>query len=351
MTEVDLREVLKELTALAGPSGFEGGASGRAMELLAPLVDEVYTDRLGSVIGLKRCGRPGAKKVLLDAHLDEVSLIVTGIEDGFLRFQTIGGVDLRMLPDREVTVLAPEPLFGVATCLPPHVQSAADHDTAAKLEALFVDVGLSQEEAEKRIPIGTPMTFRAGAFVLGEKRFCGKALDDRACFAALLRCGELLRDKPLDVDVYFVGSSREEVGGWGARCAGFSAAPDWCVAVDVTHGATPDAAKSGGGAVTELGEGPVVGIGPVTPRWMSELLEQTAGEGDIPYQREILPGLSDTNGDDYQIAREGIATAVLSLPLRYMHTPVETIDLDDLEHLSRLLAAFVIKLGKEGTPC
>ena len=347
---MDLQKILKELTMLTGPSGFESPVAKRGAELLGPLVDEVYTDRLGSVIGVRRCGKPGAKRVLLDAHLDEIGLIVTGIEDGYLRISTIGGVDLRMLPDREVTVLAEEPLFGVITCLPPHVQTAADHDTAAKLESLFVDVGLSQEEAESRIPIGTPITFRGESFALGETKFCGKSLDDRACFAALLRCGELLRDKELGVDVYFVGSSREEVGGWGARCAGFTAAPDWAVAVDVTHGTTPDA-PGGGTVTTELGKGPAVGVTPITPRWMSNLLEQTAKEQEIPCQREIMSGLSGTNGDDYQIAREGIATAVVSLPLRYMHTPVEVVDLDDLENTARLLACFVENLGKEGEVC
>ncbi|MCM1296959.1 MAG: hypothetical protein NC311_15580, partial [Muribaculaceae bacterium] len=111
MKRVDLCQTLKELTALTGPSGFERPVAKRAAELLEPLVDEVYTDRLGSVVGVRRCGRLEAKRVLLDAHLDEVGLIVTGIEDGYLRFRTIGGVDLRMLPDRELTVLSPEPLF------------------------------------------------------------------------------------------------------------------------------------------------------------------------------------------------------------------------------------------------
>lgn len=350
MKKVELRKTLRELTVLTGPSGFEESVAKRAVELLKPLVDEVYTDRLGSVIGVRKCGKAGAKRVLLDAHLDEVGLIVTGIEEGYLRFQDIDGVDPRMLPDREVTVLAEEPLFGVITCLPPHVQSAADHDTAAKLEALFVDVGLSQEEAEKRIPIGTPMTFRTEPFPLGETKFCGKSLDDRACFAALLRCGELLQGKDLAVDVYFVGSSREEVGGWGARCAGFSAAPDWCVAVDVTFGVAPD--TPGNGVVTvELGKGPAIGVSPITPRWMAQSLEKTANARNIPYQREIMAGLTGTNGDDYQIAREGIATALVSLPLRYMHTPVEVIDLDDLENTAQLLAGFVEKLGEEGEGC
>lgn len=345
MTRLDVKKTLELLAGEKGPSGFEESAAKTAQALLAPYVDETYFDRLGSLVGVKRCGKPDAPKILLDAHLDEIGLMVTGIEEGFLRFRAIGGVDPRMLPDREVTVLTEEPLFGVVACLPPHVQSGKDYDKAMPIDRLYVDVGLTQEEAEAKIPIGTPITYRCGCFALGENRVCGKSMDDRACFAALLRCAELLDGEALDVDLYIMGSSREEVNGAGAACGAFAIAPDVCVAVDVTHGETPDV-RNPKDRVMKLGGGPAIGLGPNCVRALTDQLRARAKELDMPIQLEVMTGHTGTNAWGVQVAREGIATAVASLPLRYMHTPVEVIDLGDLETLAKLLAAFVKDYGK-----
>lgn len=341
---MDIRNVLERLCSVGAPSGFEGPAARTAQELLRPLVDEVFTTRLGSVVGVRRCGRPEAKKVLLDAHLDEIGLIVTGHEEGFLRFRAIGGVDPRMLPDREVTVLTEPPVLGVVACLPPHVQTAEDRDKTTPISELFIDVGLSQEEAERTIPVGTPMVYRESCFPLGEEQVCGKSMDDRACFVTLLRAAELLQEEALDVDLYIMGSSREEVGGYGAQTAAFAIAPDWCVAVDVTFGKTPDCPES---VTTTVGGGPAIGMGPNIARWISARLIDKAKAGDIPYQLEVMEGNTGTNGWDMQTVREGIATAIVSLPLKYMHTPMEVVKLSDMEDVARLLAAFVKDLGKE----
>ena len=342
---LDIKSTLTQLCGQCGPSGFEQPAARAAAQLLAPLVDEVNIDTLGNVIGLRRCGKPGAKKLLLDAHLDEVGLIVTGIEDGFLHFRSLGGVDPRILIDREVTILTEPPIFGVVSCLPPHVQKSGDSDKAEPLEQLSIDIGMNQETAEKTVPIGTPIVYRQGCYPLGENEFCGKSLDDRSCFAILLRAAELLKDKELDVDLCILGSICEEVGGRGALTAAFSTAPDWCVAVDVTFGRAPD--LSSDQCPCKVHSGPAVGIGPVIPRWMSNRFIEKAKKAEIPYQVEIMSGGTGTNGDDFQTAREGISTAVLSLPLKYMHTPIEVIGLDDIEQTAQLLAAFAQDLGKE----
>jgi endoglucanase len=344
MEYAHLRELLSALCPLPGPSGFESPVTARAAQLLHPLVDEVQIDRMGNLLGIRRCGVPGAKRLLLDAHLDEIGLIILGAEEGFLRFRAIGGVDPRMLPDREVTILTDPPLFGVVACLPPHVQKAGDADRSVPIPDLFIDTGLSQEEAARRIPAGTPCVFREGCFPLGERQMCGKSMDDRACFVTLLRAAELLKDKKLDVDLYILGSSREEVAYGGAASAVWANALDCCVAVDVTHGKTPDSPK---GRVFDLGGGPTVGVGPNMTRWMTQRLLDKAKAAEIPVQYEVMEGSSGTNGWDMQIAREGVATAVLSLPLKYMHTPVETLDLQDMEAVAALLAAFVEGIGEE----
>lgn len=334
-----MRQALERLCTCTAPSGFEGPAAAVAAELLRPLVDEVSIDRMGNVLGVRRSKTPGAPKLLLDAHLDEIGLIVTGVEDGFLRFRSIGGVDPRMLPGRELVVLTDPPLRGLVAC-----PAGGDENKSVPLNELYVDVGLSQEEAERAVPVGTPMVYRAGCFPLGEDQMCGKSMDDRACFVTLLRAAELLRDKELDVELHILGSTREEVSGAGAVVGTWAVAPHFCVAVDVTHGKTPDGPAD---KTFALGGGPAIGVGPNMTRWMTERMIAKAREHSIPYQLEIMSGHTGTNGWEMQISREGVATSVLSLPLKYMHTPVETLSLADMEGVAQLLAAFTENLGKE----
>ena len=345
---LDYEQILSRLCALSAPSGFEAPVAEAAAELLRPLADEVYTTRLGSVVGVRRCGKENAPRLLLDAHLDEVGLIVTGHEEGFLRFAPLGGVDPRMLPDREVTLLTDPPVHGVVACLPPHVQTADDMDKSLPIKDLYLDVGLSQEEAEKRIPIGTPAAYRGGCAPLGENLLCGKALDDRAGFAVLLDVLERLRGRELSVDLYVLGSTQEETHSSGAITAAYEIAPHRCVAVDVTHGDSPDASKN---ETFKLDGGPVIGVGPNCARPLSQRLKDLAKAGDIPFQLEVMSDSSGTNAWPIQISREGVATAVLSIPERYMHTPVEVVSKKDLEDTAKLLAAFVEHCGEEGEIC
>ena len=335
---MDYERVLGELCALSGPSGFEGAVVQAAARLLEPLVDEVYFTRLGSVVGVRRCGRKDAPGLLLDAHLDEIGFLITGHEEGFLRFAPLGGVDPRMLPDREVTILTEPPVHGVVACPPSHVQASEDMGKSLSIKELLIDVGLSQEEAERRIPAGTPATYRRGCTPLGKDLLCGKALDDRAGFAVLLDVLERLRDKEFGADLYVLGSTQEETHSSGAVTAAYEIAPQVCVAVDVTHGDSPDASKN---ETFQLGGGPVIGVGPNCDRPLSSRLKMFAREEGIPFQIEVMPGSSGTNAWPVQVSREGVATAVVSIPERYMHTPVEAVSREDLENPAKLLAAYV----------
>lgn len=336
--------VLGRLCALSGPSGFEHEVAAAAAELLWPWMDEVMIDRMGSVVGVRRCGKADAPKLLLDAHLDEIGFLVTGHKDGFLRFAPLGGVDPRMLPDREIRILTQPPRFGVVACLPPHIQTREEMDKSNPIKELYLDVGLSQEEAQRLIPIGTPAVYQAGCTRLGGNLLCGKAMDDRSCFAVLLDAVEQMKDVPLDVDLYVVGSTQEETHSTGAITAAYGIAPDLCVAIDVTHGDSPDASKD---KTFPLGGGPVIGVGPNCTRWMAKRLERKAKEAGLEIQLEVMAGSSGTNGWPLQISREGVATAVLSVPLRYMHTPIETVHRTDLENTAKLLASFVQGIGEE----
>lgn len=343
---MDIQKTLEQLCAVNAPSGFETPVAELACQLLESLVDEVYTTRLGSVVGVRRCGSEDAPRLLLDAHLDEIGLLVTGQEEGFLRFRTIGGVDSRMLCDREVTLLTDPPTYGIVTCMPPHLQSREEMDKSTPIRDLFIDIGYQGEEVH--VPVGTPGTFRGGCAPLGEEQFCGKALDDRACMVTILRALELLADTELNVDLYVLFSTQEEVSAAGAAAAVWQIAPQMCIAVDVTHGETPDSPKD---KTFKMGGGPAIGIGPNMTRWMSRRLCQLAEQNEINYQREVMEGHSGTNAWPMQISREGVATAVVSLPLKYMHTPIEVVNAADMESVACLLAAFVADPGEGVSGC
>ena len=341
---MDYEKVLGRLCSLHGPSGFETEVAQAALEMLRPWVDEAKLDRMGNVVGVRRCGKENAKKLLLDAHLDEIGFIVTGHKEGYLRFAQLGGVDPRMLPDRELTIMTNPPIYGVVACLPPHVQTAEDMNRSQPIDELFIDVGMTQEEAQQRIPVGTPAVYRTGCSPLGKDLLCGKSLDDRSCFAIFLDAAEQLKNDPLDVDLYILGSTNEEIHSTGAITATYGIAPDLCVAVDVTHGLSPDVSKE---EAFRLGGGPAIGMGPNCTRWMTRRMGRKAEELGMDVQYEVMSGNTGTNGWPMQISREGVATAILSLPLRYMHTPVEVVSRSDMEDTARLLAAFIRGIGEE----
>lgn len=338
---MELRDRIIELASMQGPSGFEEKVAARVSDLLKECMDEVQTDVMGNVIALKKSNVPNAKKLLLDAHIDEIGLIVTGIEKGFLRFSTLGGVDPRMLPNREVSVLTEPERMGVVACMPPHVLSSEDMDKATPAKEMVIDVGLTQEQAEELIPLGTPISFRTGAQMFGNEGICGKSLDDRACVAILLTVADMLKNEQLPVDLYVMASTQEEVGCRGAKTGVFAVEPDFCVAVDVTHGDTPDAAAD---KTLKYGGGAAIGVGPNMNRNITDRLISLAKRENIPYQIEVMSGNTGTNGWVMQVSREGVSTAVVSLPLRYMHSPVETIQLRDAESVTKLLCTFVKSL-------
>ncbi|MBR5534061.1 MAG: M20/M25/M40 family metallo-hydrolase [Ruminiclostridium sp.] len=342
---MDIQACLSSLSMASGPSGREGWVAQQALELIQPEwgFSSKEIDRFGNLVAYRPCGKPNAKKIILDAHLDEVGLLITGAEEGFLRFRSVGGIDPRMLPNREVTILA-EPLsFGLIAVLPPHVQKPGDANKSIPLDELYIDAGLTQEEGEKLV--GTFAVPRGSFQSHLNEVVSGKALDDRAGFVTLLRAAELLKDEELDVDLYLMGSSREETNGGGALVGSFGIQPDCFIAVDVTHARTPDGPKE---ETFPAGKGPVIGIGPNITRWMSDRLIAKAKEKEISWLPEVMTGHTGTNAWGVQTAREGIPTAVLSLPLKYMHSPVETLDLADLEATASLLATFVKDLAKEG---
>jgi len=314
--------------------------------MLEPLVDETWTDILGNVIGARRCGKEGARKLLFEAHIDEIGLIVCGAEEGFLRFDELGGVDARALPASGVTILTEPPLFGVIGVIPPHVLKKEDAEKALKIEDMFIDVGLTQEEAAASVPPGTPAVLDGGARLIGEGRVCGKALDDRAGFAAIIRALEILGDSALDADLYVMASVQEEVGYRGAAPGVFAIAPEYCVVIEVGHAKTPDSKPAE--TYEELGGGVVINRGPNMNSALTEMVIALAREKGIKHRIGVEPGGdSGTNARAIQISREGVATALVDVPLRYMHS-AEVVSLDDIECVAQLLAETARQITGEG---
>lgn len=343
---MELKELTKQLCCASGPSGFEGPVYEIIREFLSPIADEITTDPLGNLMATKYCGQQGAKKLLLNAHMDEIGFIVTGAQDGFLSFSTLGGVDPRMMPACEVKVLTDPPLFGVIDTLPPHILEPGAADKAFDVNKLRIDIGMTQEQAEKVVPAGTPAVYAVGCEEIGKNCLCGKALDDRSCVAVILKAFEQLVQRDLNVDLCCLISTQEEVGHRGAFVGAWQTNPDAAIVVDVTHGKTPDAAE----VHTECGKGVVVEYGPNMNRAMTDTLAFLAEECDIPFQRGVSPGgNSGTDAHAIQISRQGVATALLSLPLKYMHTPSEMVHIDDMESIVRLICEFINRGGEWDT--
>jgi endoglucanase len=304
---------------------------------------------MGNLLAFIPSGKPGAKKLLIDAHIDEVGLIVTAVEEGFLRFAGLGYVDARMFPGREVTVLSDPPLFGIISCLPPHLLTAEQMEKAIPVKDMYIDLGLSQEEVVKAVPLGTPVVYRDEPQKLLGQRLSAKAMDDRAGFTAILQALEILAGNSNTVDVgidlIISATVQEELDFRGAGPAAYFAEPDYAIVVDVTPANTPD---SGPLVNCVLGGGPSLNIGPAVDRRFIALINKAGEEAGIPLQVGVHNGSSDTNTQAIQISRSGIITAMVDIPCRYLHGPAEVVDLGDIEKAGRLIAETIRRIGSWG---
>lgn len=330
-------EDLKRLCEAPGVTGFEAPAAAVAAELLRPLCDSVETDASGTVLGVRRCGREGARTVLLDAHIDQIGFLVTEVLDGgFLRFAPVGGVDPRMLLGCELEILTDPPLYGIVSCTPPHLLKAGEENKSIPIHEMLLDTGLL--DARDAVPVGTPAVFAERMLQLTPDSITGKCLDDRAGVFAILQAMERLREEPLAVDVAVQFSVQEEVTSLGAMTGAFRVRPDYAVAVDVSHAKTPDAPADN---TFEYGGGVMIGMGPNFNTALTKALVRTARAEAMDFQLEVMEGNTGTNAWEMQIAACGTAMALLSIPLRYMHTPIETVQLSDIDSVSGLLYHFL----------
>lgn len=337
------KEFLKKSSMAYGLSGYEFMDVGKVCEdAMKDLVDEIRSDALGNLIGFKRGDGEGPRpKVMLAGHMDEVGLMVTKIEEGgFLRFARIG-VDHRILPGHEVVVHGQKPLTGVIGLKPPHLVSPQDTMKAQKPEEMFIDLGLSQEDVRSFVKIGDPVTYKRQVRDLQGDFLAGKSMDDRAGVAVILVCMDELRKYRVLSDVYPVATTQEEVGLRGAFVSSYGIAPDVGIAIDVCHGETPGVPEYQTSAV---GKGPALAMGGNIHPKVFSAIKKAAEDLGIAIQEEASPGATGTDAWAIQMARDGVATGLVSIPLRYMHTSVETLSLGDVEKAGRILAGFIASL-------
>lgn len=335
----EVSALLKELCAAKGVSGAESEAAAVAAKLLEKYMP-AKIDALGSVTG--SMGN-GDINILLDAHLDQIGLVVTAIDEtGFLKVTKCGGADIRVLAAAEVTVHGREKLFGVITSTPPHLSKPEDANKAKGFDDIAVDIGLTREEAEKLVSPGDRITFNGAYSELLGNRVCSPSIDDRAGVAAVLRCLELIKDKKLNCKISVLFSVQEETGGSGAQTGAFAADADEAIAVDVSFASAPGVSAE---KYASLGGGTMIGYGPSLDYDMSRKLSEIAENKNILNQPEVMGRSTGTNCDQIQVAGKGVKTALLSIPLRNMHTAVEVCDLADIENTAKLMAEYIIERG------
>ncbi|MBQ3045389.1 MAG: M20/M25/M40 family metallo-hydrolase [Clostridia bacterium] len=331
----EISALLEKLCGAKGVSGAESDAAAVAAQLLGRYMP-VSVDALGSVTGTKG---EGGVHILLDAHLDQIGLVVTAIdEDGFLKVAKCGGADIRVLAAAEVTVHGRQKLFGVITSTPPHLSTPEDSGKAKGFDDIAVDIGMDKATAEKYVSLGDRITFNGEFLRLAGSRVSSPSIDDRAGVAAILRCLEILGDKELGCRLSVCFSVQEETGGSGAQTAAFAAHADEAIAVDVSFASAPNVSSE---KYAALGGGAMIGFAPSLDYEMSRRLKDIADNKNIPNQCEVMGGKTGTNCDEIQVAGEGVKTALISIPLRNMHTAVEVCDLEDIESTARLMAEYI----------
>jgi len=328
---LDTVSLLKCLSGADSPSGFEDEVLKVVEENIKPYVDLVKKHKLNTLIAAKR-GQNG-KKLGIFVHADEIGFVVAKLEErGFARLEPIGGVDPKVVLSQRMKILTKRGVAtGVVGFLPPHLQKEDQKDKVPDYNDIYVDVSCSP--LCEAVSVGDICVIEGRCASLGDK-LSGKALDNRASCAALILAARELETIKNRSDVYFIFSSQEEIAGPGAVSAAYELGLDGAIVVDVTHGNehVPQMPQ------IKISEGPALAVGPVVNREFYKALCDVAKRHGVRTQIEPTPGRSHTDTDEVQITRSGIKTALVSIPLMYMHTPVELVDPRDVEETARLLS-------------
>jgi putative aminopeptidase FrvX len=340
-------DFLKRFLDTASPSGFERPAQEVWREYVSGFAEKVDSDVQGNSIGVINEG--GNPKVMLIGHCDEVGFMVRYINDkGFVYFGSIGGVDPHIVPAQRVVIhSAKGPVKGVVGRIAIHMQEKDEQKKGIQMHDLWIDIGASnRRDALKRISVGDPVVFDTGFEIVSGKMATARGFDDKmGAFAVAEALRILSRKKKLKAGIYGVASVQEEISFAGARTSAFSLEPDICIAVDVGNATdTPSTCKEKFGEIF-LGKGPMIHTGSSVSPGVAEVLKKVAAKRKIAHQDAAAPRFTGTDADAVFTSRGGVACGLVSVPNRYMHTPVEMIHLGDLERCFRLMAAFCETVG------
>jgi putative aminopeptidase FrvX len=346
---VNLNNLLTQLSAYNAVSGFENGLTQYIAGLFRSFCHDTNVDKFYNVTGLmKGCGDKGLK-ILITAHYDEIGMLVKSInEKGFIKFTNIGGIDARVLLAQEVIIHGKKDVFGVIGAKPPHLLSVEELSKGIKMKDLSIDTGLGPSKVKELISIGDTITFKTYPFNLNGEKLSSKSMDNRSGIAAMVEIMKELSARKLVHDVYFTATVQEELRLTGAITAAYNIKPDLAIVIDVCHGDMPDTSKQ---ETYPLGKGPAIGLGPILDRNISRKLIDIAKDRNIPYQIDVEPRDTGTEAWAVQVSRSGVRTGLISIPVRYMHTPVETVCMDDIRNAARLTAEFVCRYETEGRTC
>jgi putative aminopeptidase FrvX len=346
-------EFLKDMLAARGPSGFEMEVQAVVDKHLKPAADVYEKDAMGNRIATLK-GLSRGPTLMLAGHMDELGLMVTYIDDkGFIYFDTVGGHDVNVISGRRIVILSENgPVWGVTGKRAVHLMTAEERKKAPELHDLWIDIGAkSAAEAFERVRIGDVGVYDHGLMQMENGFIVSRALDDRAgCYAVCETLRRLSAKKEkIIATVVSVATSQEEIGTRGAATAGYKVNPALAVAVDVCHATDHPSCDPKKHGSIKLGAGPVICRGPNINPMLFDKLVASAKALKIPYQIEGDPRPTGTDARAIQMAREGIATALVSIPLRYMHTPSEMMQLDDIEHTVELLVHLSQSIKKGDT--
>ena len=338
---MNAKEFLIKLSNSVGVSGYETERAGIILDFFKEHCDEASIDKFGNVIGLKK-GK-GKGKLMYSAHMDEIGLMVANIdEQGFLGVTQIGGFDQRTLLAHEVVIHGKKKIYGVIGIKPPHITTPEEAKKSVKLEHLLVDTGYDADEIKELVSIGDVITINRQVIELKNNRLAGKCMDDTAGIASYAVVFERLKDFDHDLDIYFVASAQEEVGVRGAQIAAQTILPDMAIALEVGFGKSAEGSDDG---ESVLGEGVEITCGPNISLKMFERLKEVSKKNGIKHQINVAPGPTGTDARIIQITGAGTATALLAVPTKYMHTSVETVCMDDIETMGRLLGEFAMSFN------
>lgn len=334
------RSFLEELLSCASPSGFEHPAQRVWMEYVDAYADDVRTDAYGNAIAVYD-GGTSETEIAFTGHADEIGFMVRDItEEGFLKLTAVGGSDKTVMRGQHVTIHADEPVSGVIGQTAIHLRDHNGDDSIPEIEAQYVDIGADSEEtAEELIDIGDPVTFAGSIEPLCGNRLCARGMDNRIGVWAAAEGLRQAAERDAEATVYAVSTVQEELGLQGAQMVGFDLAPDAFIAVDVTHATDSPEMPGEKRDNVELGEGPVIARGAANHPTLVANTRQVANDNEIEIQLQASGSYTGTDADAFYTARGGIPSLNIGLPNRYMHTPVEIIDTEDLDAIAELLGA------------